>query len=268
LREVESTSNTLATNATQSQQELIETRKKLQLYESNSITHDDKFASLEQQLARMEDINNQAKNTVVITEARLQEALQQLESIQTNKKHRVGSTESGANAWWLQIANDSKQKAERDASLNLPKRSRSLLDDVSATDNDGNSNKDDLEEFNSKIESEERKRQQNEALLNQGKVSERSERKNKAAQVRLASKSTSRVAFVVKLTISHNFTRFAHRILSWHCGHLGAGDHAPQTAAPQGADFVASYEGGGQRAIPCRAVPRVRLGAIHSHSPR
>ena len=53
-------------------------------------------------------------------------------------------------------------------------------------------------------------------------VSERSKRKNKAAQARLASKSTSWAAFVVKLTISHNFNRFAHALFSWHCGHLGA----------------------------------------------
>jgi len=47
-------------------------------------------------------------------------------------------------------------------------------------------------------------------------VSERSEQKNKAAQARLASKSTSPAAFIVKLTISHNFTRFARRILLWY----------------------------------------------------
>jgi len=44
------------------------------------------------------------------------------------------------------------------------------------------------------------------------KVSERSERKNKAAQARLAPKSTSRAAFVVKLTISFFLENFARLI--------------------------------------------------------
>jgi len=48
------------------------------------------------------------------------------------------------------------------------------------------------------------------------KVSERSERQNKAAQARLRSKSTSQAPFVVELTVSLNFTRFSRRNLSWH----------------------------------------------------
>ena len=47
-------------------------------------------------------------------------------------------------------------------------------------------------------------------------VSQRSERRKKDAQARPGTKSTSRTPFVVELTVLLTFTRFAHRISSWH----------------------------------------------------
>jgi len=174
LTELEATSNSLTMNSQSTNKELIETRKKLQQLEAATITHDDKVASLTAQLTTLEDINSTAKNTVIITEARLQEALQQLESLQQNRNrqrsgHRAGSVESGANAWWLHIANDAKQKQERDKSLNVLKQKRSILDDANDANNvkEGESSSEDS--FRKLEESEDRKRQQNEALVNQGK---------------------------------------------------------------------------------------------------
>ena len=53
-------------------------------------------------------------------------------------------------------------------------------------------------------------------LLQARQVRERSERPNKDARARLRPKPVPQASFVVKLTISRSFTRFARILLSWH----------------------------------------------------
>jgi len=83
----------------------------------------------------------------------------------------------------------------------------SAEDGTAAEEDDVDDNEDDVDEEEELTSSDDDSDEE---------VSERSERKYKAAQARLVPKSSSRAAFVVKLTISHNLTRFACRILSWH----------------------------------------------------
>ena len=109
-----------------------------------AISHSDTIATLQAQLTNVESINGTAKSTVVITEAKLQEALQQLESTQSTKK--TSDASASANSWWLHIANDIKTKQNKDRNLHVAPPTDSSPQLI-----------------------EDHKQQQNEALISQGK---------------------------------------------------------------------------------------------------
>ncbi|GMH69280.1 hypothetical protein TrRE_jg8944, partial [Triparma retinervis] len=84
----------------------------------------DSVRDLKDKVSRLEDLNETARNTCTMTEARLQEALTQIDDLTSSsnknsamnkeKLRRSASKQSGVMAWWIHIANEAKTKNMKD----------------------------------------------------------------------------------------------------------------------------------------------------------
>ena len=91
---------------------------------SQGVIHD-----LNEKVARLEDLNETARNTCTMTEARLQEALIQIDelaspanknsSANAGKMRKSPSKTNGVTAWWIHIANEARKKISAQVDIDV-----------------------------------------------------------------------------------------------------------------------------------------------------